>query len=36
VGRTLLNRREMLSFEKGVSVKVRSGIGSPDAPLDVD
>jgi 7-cyano-7-deazaguanine tRNA-ribosyltransferase len=35
VGRTLLNRREMLSFEKGVAVKVRRGIGSPDAPLEV-
>jgi 7-cyano-7-deazaguanine tRNA-ribosyltransferase len=28
VGRALLNRREMLSFQKGVAVKVRKGIGS--------
>jgi 7-cyano-7-deazaguanine tRNA-ribosyltransferase len=30
VGRALLNRREMLSFQKGVAVKVRKGIAADD------
>ena len=34
VGRALLNRREMLSFQKGVAVKVRKGIEGPNPPLD--
>jgi len=34
VGRALLNRREMLSFQKGVAVKVRKGIEGLDPPLD--
>jgi 7-cyano-7-deazaguanine tRNA-ribosyltransferase len=29
VGRALLNRREMLSFKKGVAVRVRKGLTSP-------
>ena len=32
VGRTLLNRREALSFERGVAVKVREPVDAEDEP----